>query len=249
MSQTITNKKSGSPTLLELLKAGVHFGHLTSKWHPKMAPFIFSSRQGVHIINLEATQQQLAKALDFIRETVAKGGSILFVGTKKQIQDYVKEAASSVNMPYVHDRWIGGMLTNFAVIGKMIARHKELGRLLGENGFADNTKKERLERQREYARLEGVIGGISNLERLPEAIFLIDVRRERTAVHEATRVGVPIVALCDTNVNPGTVQYPIPANDDGVSALKLMIDQAVDAIRDGIAERGTRIATAAAAKE
>ncbi|PJE75630.1 30S ribosomal protein S2 [Candidatus Uhrbacteria bacterium CG10_big_fil_rev_8_21_14_0_10_48_11] len=228
---------NSSPSILEMLKAGVHFGHLTSKWHPKMRPFIFTARQGIHIINLEVTRQQMDKAMKFIEDIVVKGGNVLFVGTKKQIQNYVKSSAEAVAMPYVHDRWIGGMLTNFAVIGKMIARHKELGRMIEQKSFENMTKKERLEREREYNRLEGVIGGIAKLERMPEAIFLIDVRRERTAVGEANKVGVPIVAVCDTNTNPDLVQYPIAGNDDAVGSLKLMIDEAAAAVKRGTARR------------
>ncbi|MFA5954559.1 MAG: 30S ribosomal protein S2 [Patescibacteria group bacterium] len=243
--QVTERKQHGAlPSILEMLKAGVHFGHLTSKWYPKMRPFIFTSRQGVHIINLEATRQQLERAVNFIEDVVANGGNVLFVGTKKQIQSYVKSAAEGVGMPYVHDRWIGGMLTNFSVIGKMIARHKELGRMIEQNSFENMTKKERLEREREYNRLEGVIGGIAKLDKIPEAIFLIDVRRERTAISEANKIGVPIAALCDTNANPDQVQYPIASNDDAVGALKLMIDQVAAAVLRGQARRVSIVAPA-----
>src|SRR3989338_4382751 len=204
MTDTKTQSKSkiSVPSLLDMLKAGVHFGHLTSRWHPKMAPFIFTARSGVHIINLEVTRQQLETAFRAVSDVVAAGGIILYVGTKKQAQEMIKRKAQSVEMPYVHERWIGGLLTNFVVIKKMLARHAELGRMLIEGGMENLTKKERLEREREYKRLNSVIGGISKLEKIPEAIFLIDVKRERTAMREARKAGVPIVAICDTNANP-----------------------------------------------
>ena len=148
------------PSLVEMLKAGVHFGHLTSKWHPKMSPFIFTSRSGVHIINLEVTKQQLATALSFVSDLVAGGGIILLVGTKKQVRDLIKKRAEEVGMPYIHERWIGGLLTNYAVIGKMIQRHKELGEKLAAGKLADLTKKDRLALEREFTRLEEVVGGI-----------------------------------------------------------------------------------------
>ena len=234
---TSTKSEIALPSLLDMLKAGVHFGHLTSKWHPKMSPFIFTARSGVHIINLEVTRQQLEKALRFMSDVVAKGGVVLFVGTKKQVQTMVKERAESVEMPYVHERWIGGLLTNFVVIKKMLARHAELGRMLIEGGMENLTKKERLEREREYKRLNSVIGGISKLEKIPEAIFLIDVKRERTAMREARKAGVPIVAICDTNANPELVTYPIAGNDDAVRSLDLMLTLAIEAIREGLARR------------
>jgi len=242
-NQTTIKVNQTMPSLLDMLKAGVHFGHLTSKWHPKMQPFIFTSRQGVHIINLEATHIQLQKALNFIAETVSRGGNVLFVGTKKQIQDIVKKKAEEVGMPYIHERWIGGMLTNFTVIGKMIARHQELGRMIEQNSFKNMTKKERLEKEREHSRLEGVIGGISKLQKIPDAIFMIDVRHEKTAIHEANKVGVPIIALCDTNVNPNDVQYSIAANDDAVGSVELILDFVGQAIKYGIDHRVVSVAT------
>src|SRR3989338_3229567 len=241
MTDTKTQSKSkiSVPSLLEMLKAGVHFGHLTSRWHPKMAPFIFTSRSGIHIINLEVTRQQLETALRAVSDTVAAGGTMLYVGTKKQAQQMVKTKAESVGMPYVHERWIGGLLTNFSIIKKMLARHAELGRLLSEGGMEHLTKKERLEREREFKRLEGVIGGISKLEKIPDIIFMIDLRREKTALREARKAGVPIVALCDTNVNPELVTYPIVANDDAVGSLELMTDLITEAVKEGLSRRET----------
>lgn len=228
------------PSLVDMLKAGVHFGHLTSRWHPKMEPFIFSSRSGVHIINLEATRQQLEKGLKFVSDTIANGGTILLVGTKKQVQDLVKEKAEAVGMPYIHERWIGGLLTNFAVIKKMLGRHAELGKMVAEgdkNIPAGMTKKERLEREREFKRLGSVIGGIASLEKVPDAVFIIDIRREKTALAECRRAGVPIIAICDTNVNPEMVSYPIAGNDDAVRSVALMLDLLTEAVREGMARK------------
>jgi small subunit ribosomal protein S2 len=225
------------PSLLELLKAGVHFGHLKSKWHPKMSPFIFSSRSGVHIINLEVTRQQLENAMRYISETVAKGGTILFVGTKKQVAELIKAKAEEVGMPYVHQRWIGGLLTNYSVISKMINRHGELGEKISSGKLDSLTKKDRLSLTREFNRLEEVVGGISKLNKIPDAVFLIDLKREKTALAEARKMNVPIVALCDTNVNPQKVNYPIASNDDAVGALKLMLDLLGEAVKEGISRR------------
>lgn len=236
-AKTQSNSKISVPSLLEMLKAGVHFGHLSSRWHPKMAPFIFTSRSGIHIINLEVTRQQMETALHVVSDTVAAGGTILYVGTKRQAQSIVKSRAESVGMPYVHERWIGGLLTNFSIIKKMLARHAELGRLLSEGGMEHLTKKERLEREREFKRLEGVIGGISKLEKIPDIIYMIDLKREKTALREARKAGVPIVALCDTNVNPEMVNYPIAANDDAVGSLELITDLITEAVKEGLWRR------------
>jgi small subunit ribosomal protein S2 len=243
MSNTTSPSKGkvAIPGLLDMLKAGVHFGHMTSKWHPKMQRFIFTSRSGVHIINLEATRQKLEEALGVISDTVAKGGTVLFVGSKKQIQEDVKKIASSVNMPYVHERWIGGLLTNFGIISKMIKRHRELGQIIETENYGDRTKKERLELTREHKRLNDVIGGISSLDKIPDLIFLVDVRREKTAVREAKNVGVPIVGICDTNTNPELVQYPIPANDDAVGSVQMMLNLAAEAVKQGQARQATEM--------
>lgn len=228
------------PSLIDMLKAGVHFGHLTSRWHPKMEPFIFSARSGVHIINLEATRQQLERSLRFVSDTVATGGTVLLVGTKKQVQEMVKEKAEAVGMPYIHERWIGGLLTNFAVIKKMLSRHAELGRMVAEGDkslAAGMTKKERLEREREYKRLSSVIGGIASLEKVPDAVFMIDIRREKTALAECRKAGVPVIAICDTNVNPEMVSFPIAGNDDAVRSVALILDLLTEAVREGMARR------------
>lgn len=225
------------PSLVDMLKAGVHFGHLTSKWHPKSASNIFTSRSGVHIINLEVTRQQLERALKFVSDTVAAGGVVLFVGTKKQVRDIVKKTAEEVTMPYIHERWIGGLLTNYAVIGKMIQRHKELGEKLSTGKLDHLTKKDRLSHEREFARLEEVVGGISKLTKIPEAIFMIDLKREKTALAEARKLNVPIIAMCDTNTNPEKVTYPIASNDDAVGSLTMMVELVGEAVKEGLARR------------
>lgn len=242
-----TKGKVAIPSLIDMLKAGVHFGHITSKWHPKMQRFIFASRSGVHIINLEITRDQLETATKLVTDTVAKGGTVLFVGTKKQIQEDVKKLAMSVNMPYIHERWIGGLLTNFGIISKMIKRHRELGLIIETENYGDITKKERLELQREYARLSSVIGGIVSLNKIPDVIFLIDVRKEKTAVREANKVGVPIIGICDTNTNPELVQYPVAANDDAVGSVQLMLKIMGDAVLAGQAMIGQAVAPEASA--
>lgn len=242
-----TKGKVAIPSLIDMLKAGVHFGHITSKWHPKMQRFIFASRSGVHIINLEITRDQLETATKLVTDTVAKGGTVLFVGTKKQIQEDVKKLAMSVNMPYIHERWIGGLLTNFGIISKMIKRHRELGLIIETENYGDITKKERLELQREYARLSSVIGGIVSLNKIPDVIFLIDVRKEKTAVREANKVGVPIIGICDTNTNPELVQYPVAANDDAVGSVQLMLKIMGDAVLAGQAMVGQAVAPEASA--
>jgi small subunit ribosomal protein S2 len=236
-NQTEKTSTIAAPSLLDLLKAGVHFGHLKSKWHPKMAPFIFSSRSGVHIINLEVTRQQLESAMHFISDIVSRGGTILIVGTKKQVSEIIKTKAEEVGMPYVHQRWIGGLLTNYGVIGKMIQRHQELGQKISSGKLDNLTKKDRLSLTREFARLEEVVGGISKLSKIPEAVFLIDLKREKTALAEARKMKVPVIALCDTNVNPQKVDYPIASNDDAVGALKLMLEILGEAVKEGQARR------------
>jgi small subunit ribosomal protein S2 len=221
------------PTLLELLHAGVHFGHRTSKSYPKMAPYIFTQRGGVHILNVEITQKKLEEALNFVRNLVAQKGVIVFVGSKKQAQSLIKEAGLSCGMPYVNDRWLGGTLTNFGIISKLIQKFKNLKKKRESGELVKYTKKEQLEFDREIERLEKLVGGISSLEKLPDALFLVDLKREKTALSEAKGKGIPIIALCDTNVNPEYIDYPIPSNDDATKALSLMIGLMVAAVQEG----------------
>ncbi|MBI3114988.1 MAG: 30S ribosomal protein S2 [Candidatus Kerfeldbacteria bacterium] len=232
--------------LIDLLKAGVHFGHQRSRWNPKMREYIFTVRNGICIIDLEKTAEKLKVALAFVTDLRAKGGTLLFVGTKRQAQEIVKAAATQAGMPAVVERWVGGTFTNFATVSKIINKlttlkaDREAGRL------AKYTKKERLVIDREIERLETVVGGIEQLKKLPEALFVVDVKNERTAVKEAQKVGIPIVALVDTNTNPDGIAYPIPANDDATKSIQLICDYLVEALADGAQEAETRAAKEAA---
>jgi small subunit ribosomal protein S2 len=234
LTAKLKGKNMTQVTLQDLAKAGVHFGHRASKWHPKMKPFIFTEKNGVHVINLEKTLECLNGALEFIKKTVSEGGTVLFLGTKKQAQDIVKDAALSCAMPYVIFRWLGGTLTNASsVLGlaKKLRKLKE-AKAAGELA-AKYTKKEQLNISREIGRLEVLVGGIERLEKIPNVIFIVDVKKEKTAVREANRKGVPVVAICDTNVDPDLATYPIPANDDAVSSIRLLVDLMAEAVREG----------------
>ncbi|MCR4312317.1 MAG: 30S ribosomal protein S2, partial [Candidatus Uhrbacteria bacterium] len=190
------------PSVLEMLKAGVHFGHQSSRWHPKMKPFIFGSRGGVHIIDVEKTQTQLENTLNFVSETAARGGSIVFVGTKRQAQTIVEKYAKEAGMPYITTRWLGGTLTNFAQLQRLIRHYLDLKDKTEKGELKKYTKLEQLQFSREIEELDGKIGGLSTLTRLPDALFIVDARTEKTAVREATTMGVPMIALVDSNVNP-----------------------------------------------
>jgi len=220
------------PSLQDLMKAGVHFGHQKSKWYPKMAPYIFIEKNGVHIINLEETRKALEKALNFISETVAGGGTVLFLGTKKQARDIVKDAALSCNMPYVTNRWLGGTLTNAPTVLGLVKKFRKLKEEKASGKLLKYTKKEQLEMAREIERLENIVGGIEKLERIPDALFVVDIKTDKTAIKEATRKKVPVVALCDSNANPELVKYPIPSNDDAVKALQLMANLVAETIKE-----------------
>jgi len=220
------------PSLQDLMKAGVHFGHQKSKWYPKMKPYIFIEKNGIHIINLEETQKALEKALNFISETVAGGGTVLFVGTKKQARDIVKDAALSCNMPYVTNRWLGGTLTNAPTVLGLVKKFRKLKEEKASGKLEKYTKKEQLEITREIERLESIVGGIEKLERIPDALFLVDIKIDKTAIKEALRRKIPVVGLCDTNSNPELVKYPIPSNDDAVKALQLMANLVAETIKE-----------------
>ena len=220
-----------------LLESGVHFGHRTNKWDPRMKPYIFTERNGIHIIDLQQTVKLLNHAYNLIRDIIAAGGTILFVGTKRQAQDTVKEEAERCGMPYVTERWLGGMLTNWST---MYARIQELERLeqLRDTGEINRlTKKEGLLIQREIDRLLIRLSGVRKMKRLPELIFVIDVGREDAAVHEANLLNIPVVALVDTNCNPEGVDYVIPSNDDAIRAIKLLVAKVADAVLEGKAMR------------
>lgn len=221
------------PSMEELLKAGVHFGHRVSRWHPNMKPFIHSTRHGVHVIDLEKTSQELEKALAYITQTVSRGGNVLFLGTKAHMKGFVKTAAELCGMPHVTDRWLGGTITNFSEIHKLIKRLKDLKRRKQAGDLRKYTKREQLEFDREIEDLESKIGGIAMLDAPPTVLVVFDVRNETTGIREANRVGMPIVGICDTNVNPNVVTHPVPANDDAVKAIELMTRLVAEAVLEG----------------
>lgn len=225
------------PDLMTMLKSGSHFGHQVSRRHPKMKPYIFTAKSGFHIINLELTQEKLAEALEYVRKLVANGGTILFLGTKKQAQPIIEKYAKECGMPYITQRWLGGTLTNFNEISHVIKKYVDLKKQRASGQLEKYTKKEQLDFSKEIEKLDGVVGGIETLTRIPDAIFVCDVKREKTAVTEAVKRNVPIIAICDTNVNPDKVNYVIPANDDAVKSLDLIIGLVGAAIREGAAER------------
>jgi small subunit ribosomal protein S2 len=226
----------------QLLEAGVHFGHQTRRWNPKMRPFIFAERNGIHIIDLAQTVQRLDVALDFVRETVARGDSVLFVGTKKQAQEPVTEEATRANQPYVTKRWLGGMLTNFVTIRKRIGLLEQLEARQQSGEFERIPKKEAAQLTEELGRLEAMLGGIRRMRRLPGAIFIVDPHRERIAVTEANKLEIPVVGTGDTNVDPDELDYIIPANDDAIRSIRLLCQLVADACIEGARERAARAA-------
>lgn len=232
-------------TMSEMLKSGLHFGHQTRRWEPKMKPYILTQRNGIHIINLFRSLEMIDVAYDFVKTTVAHGGSILFVGTKKQAQEAIKAEASRVNMPYVSERWLGGMLTNFQTVSKRVGRLKELE----EMDFSDVrgsglTKKELLLLEREKDKLDRQLGGIRNMNRTPSAMFVVDINKEALAVEEAHKLGIPVVALADTNTDPESVEYAIPANDDAIRGIELLTRLFADAAAEGLLERNGKAVSA-----
>ena len=221
------------PSIEQMLKAGMHFGHRTSKWHPKMKPYIFTSRNGVHIINLVKSRQMLGVAIDFIEQFSAENKTILFVGTKIQVKDKIKKMAIEIKMPYVTEKWLGGSLTNFTVIKKMITKYNTLISDKESGKLSKYTKKEQLDFDREIIRLENKVGGLKNLKKVPDAIFIWDIKNEKTAVTEAKKKNIPIIAICDTNVNPDGIKYIIPSNDDATKTVKLLLNYVKEAIIRG----------------
>lgn len=224
-------------TLIEdLLKAGMHFGHRTSKWHPKMEPFIFGARKGIHIIDLRKTQAMLSEALEYLKKQAKEGKSILLVGTKMQVKDVLKKAAEESGMPFVSERWLGGFLTNFPVIRNLIRKFKDLVEKRNSGKLDKYTKKERLDFDRQIAKLETSVGGLVGLTKTPDVIFIWDIKKEKTAFVEALKKCIPVVAVCDTNTNPTGVKYIIPANDDATKGVKLVMNLVKEAILEGKAE-------------
>ncbi len=224
-------------TYQDLLDAGVHFGHLTRKWNPKMAPYIFMERNGIHIIDLNKTLSKTDEATSAIKQIVKSGRKILFVATKKQAKEIVAEQAKKVNMPFVTERWLGGMLTNFQTVRKSIKRMVTIDKMTKDGTYAILSKKERLMIQRERIKLESLLGGIADLNRLPAAIFLIDVKKEHIAVAEALKLNIPTFAMVDTNSDPSNIDFPIPSNDDATKSITLITDIIVKAIEEGLDER------------
>jgi small subunit ribosomal protein S2 len=220
-------------SMKELLEAGVHFGHQTKRWNPKMKPYIFGARNGIYIVDLQKTVKMFKTAYDFLVETAAGGKSVLFVGTKKQAKESIYEEANRCEMYYVHNRWLGGMMTNFQTIRKSIERLNYLNTIHNDGSINLFPKKERLKLAKEREKLDGNLGGIRSLERLPGAIFIIDPKNEAIAVHEGRRLKIPIVAVVDTNCDPDEIDYPIPGNDDAIRAIRLLTSRMADACIEG----------------
>ncbi|MBI2909446.1 MAG: 30S ribosomal protein S2 [Chloroflexi bacterium] len=229
-----------------LLEAGVHFGHQTRRWHPKMKSYIFTERNGIHIIDLQQTVVKLREALDFIRESVAEGSEILLVGTKKQAQEAVEQEAKRCHMPYVNQRWLGGTLTNFTTIQARIDYLVRMEDRKAKGEFQVLQKKEVLKIEEELARMNRLMGGIKEMTKLPGALFIVDPTKESIALSEAQRLAIPVVAIVDTNCDPTGIDYPIPANDDAIRAIRLLCAKVADTVLEGLAERETRLAEAEA---
>ncbi len=228
------------PTLQQLLEAGVHFGHQVRRGHPKMQQYIYGVREGVHIIDLEKSEKLLREAIEFVEKLGRENKTILFVGTKKQAQPIIKELAGKIDAPYVTYRWVGGFLTNFDEVRKNIKKLLDLKDKQGKGELSHYTKKEQLLISKKIIKFESELGGIANLDKVPDAIFLIDVVAEKTAVAEAIRINIPIIALCDTNSNPQPIDYPMPANDDASKSIKIITEAIIDAYADGLKSAGER---------
>ena len=225
-------------TIRQLLDSGVHFGHQTRRWNPKVKRFILTERSGIHIIDLQQSLSYIDQAYDFVKETVARGGTILFVGTKKQAQEILAEQADRVGQPYVNQRWLGGLLTNFSTIAKRLARMKELEELDYENPAASGfTKKELLLKKRELDKLHKSLGGIRNLSKTPSALWVVDAKREHLAIDEAKKLGIPVIGILDTNADPDDFQYPIPGNDDAIRSVSLLTRIIADAAAEGLQQK------------
>jgi small subunit ribosomal protein S2 len=238
-------------TMRQLLESGVHFGHQTRRWNPKMKRFIFTERNGIYIIDLQQSLSFIDRAYEFVKETVAHGGSVMFVGTKKQGQEAIAEQATRVGMPYVNQRWLGGMLTNFNTVHKRLQRMKELEEMdletVAASGF---TKKELLMMRREREKLERTLGGIRDMAKIPSAIWVVDTKKEHIAVGEARKLGIPVIAILDTNCDPDEVDFPIPGNDDAIRSVALLTRVIADAVADGLMSRaGGAVGGAADAEE
>lgn len=224
------------PSMMDLLKSGMHFGHQKSRWHPKMKPYIFGVRNGVHIVDLERTVEQLEKALEYTRSLAAAGKVVLFVGTKRQAQPLVKAAAESCGMPFLTERWIGGLLTNFDETKQRIKKYKNLKLQIASGEIEKYTKKEQIDLVKSVAKMDRYLAGLTNLDKMPDAMFIIDMRVCKTAVNEGLRTNVPIIGVCDTNVNPDDATFVIPANDDAVNSIRVISDLMAEAVNEGKAD-------------
>src|SRR3954447_1449299 len=224
-------------TMKQLLDSGVHFGHQTRRWNPKMKRYILTERNGIYIIDLQQTLSYIDRAYEFVKETVAHGGSILFIGTKKQAQEAIADEAGRVNMPYVNQRWLGGMLTNFQTVHKRLQRMKELESMEQTGGFEGRTKKEILMLTREKTKLEKTLGGIRDMTKVPSAVWIVDTKKEHIAVGEARKLGIPVVSILDTNCDPDEVDFPIPGNDDAIRSAALLTKVIARAAADGLMAR------------
>ncbi|MFC5754111.1 30S ribosomal protein S2 [Actinomadura rugatobispora] len=225
-------------TMRQLLESGVHFGHQTRRWNPKMKRFILTDRNGIYIIDLQQSLSYIDRAFEFVKATVAHGGTILFVGTKKQAQETISEQATRVGMPYVNQRWLGGMLTNFSTVHKRLTRLKELEEINYDDVAGSGmTKKELLGLRREKDKLERTLGGIRDMAKVPSAVWIVDTKKEHIAVNEAKKLGIPVVAILDTNCDPDEVDYPIPGNDDAIRSVSLLTRVVADAVADGLIAR------------
>jgi small subunit ribosomal protein S2 len=224
-------------TMKQLLDSGTHFGHQTRRWNPKMKRFIFTDRNGIYIIDLQQTLTFIDKAYEFVKETVAHGGTVLFVGTKKQAQESIADEATRVGMPYVNQRWLGGMLTNFQTVHKRLQRLKELESMEQTGGFEGRTKKEILMLTREKNKLERSLGGIRDMAKVPSAVWVVDTNKEHLAVSEAIKLGIPVIAILDTNCDPDQVDYPIPGNDDAIRSAALLTKVIASAVAEGLQAR------------
>jgi small subunit ribosomal protein S2 len=226
-------------TMRQLLESGVHFGHQTRRWNPKMKRFIFTERNGIYIIDLQQSLSYIDNAYEYVKNTVAKGGTILFVGTKRQAQEPIEEQAKRVGMPYVNQRWLGGMLTNFQTIHQRLNRMKELEEIdFDDVAGSGRTKKELLQMRREYDKLSRTLGGVRDMSKVPSAIWVVDTKKEHLAVDEAKKLGIPVIAILDTNCDPDDVDYPIPGNDDAIRAVSLLTRVFADAVAEGLVARG-----------
>src|SRR5438046_787036 len=231
-------------TMKDMLNSGVHFGHQTRRWNPKMKRFILTERNGIYIIDLQQTLTYIDRAFEFVKETVAHGGTVLFVGTKKQAQEAIAEQATRVGMPYVNQRWLGGMLTNFSTVYKRLQRLKELEAMEQGGWEGTATKKEQLMLTREKDKLERTLGGIREMGKVPSAVWIVDTKKEHIAVGEARKLGIPVIAILDTNCDPDEVDYKIPGNDDAIRSAALLTRVVADAVADGLVARAAAAANA-----